>query len=243
MDGGRDYGMNAYDVKPKNCLEEHGDNIPVAAPPKIWTQSSSSYSHSGSSSSYHSSSSGMRKNEPYFSATMVWADFFVLFDCMSEYFTKIISLLNYYNFQVWADDVVLACGTVGESVRPTRNMRAPEKTATAASSSSEGVTLNHLLERFSAREQLGEMNKWYCSSCKEHVRAHKQLTLWSTSEVLVIHLKRFSRAGAWTEKVCVLCWWCMCCVCVCVCVLCAFSPPSLTPYTFKNRMKCSFGFH
>ena len=53
------------------------------------------------------------------------------------------------------------------------------------------LTLDACLRQFSAREQLGEDDKWYCSGCKSHVRALKTMGLWRLPAVLVIHLKRF----------------------------------------------------
>ena len=84
------------------------------------------------------------------------------------------------------------------AVRPTLALEAPKEGGDGGRKS--GVDLQQLLERFSAREQLETDNTWYCSACKEHVRAHKQLTLWSTSEILIVHLKRFSHERSWLEK-------------------------------------------
>ena len=84
------------------------------------------------------------------------------------------------------------------AVRPTHMLAAPKEGGDGGTKP--GIDLQQLLERFSAREQLETDNTWYCSACKEHVRAHKQLTLWSTSDVLVVHLKRFSHERSWLEK-------------------------------------------
>lgn len=46
-------------------------------------------------------------------------------------------------------------------------------------------------ERFNDEEQLGEMDMWYCSKCKEHRQAFKRMGLWKLPDVLIIHLKRF----------------------------------------------------
>jgi hypothetical protein len=46
-------------------------------------------------------------------------------------------------------------------------------------------------DKFREREQLGENDEWYCPRCKNLVRAFKEMDLWSSPEVLVIHLKRF----------------------------------------------------
>jgi ubiquitin carboxyl-terminal hydrolase 4/11 len=53
------------------------------------------------------------------------------------------------------------------------------------------VTLNQCFRSFSKPERLDERNKWYCSTCKEDVRALKTIKLWRLPNILVIHLKRF----------------------------------------------------
>ena len=53
------------------------------------------------------------------------------------------------------------------------------------------TTLADCLDHFSAQEQLGGDNAWYCSTCKEHREALKQVSVWTPPEVLVIQLKRF----------------------------------------------------
>jgi len=58
------------------------------------------------------------------------------------------------------------------------------------------VTLHHCLKAFTTTERLDENNKWYCSSCKEHVRALKTMELWRLPSVLVVHLKRFEFRNA-----------------------------------------------
>jgi ubiquitin carboxyl-terminal hydrolase 4/11/15 len=54
-----------------------------------------------------------------------------------------------------------------------------------------GVTLDQCFEAFSKPERLDENNMWYCSKCKEHVRAMKTMELWRLPNILVVHLKRF----------------------------------------------------
>lgn len=54
-----------------------------------------------------------------------------------------------------------------------------------------GVTLDQCFESFSKPERLDENNMWYCSKCKEHVRALKTMKLWRLPNILVVHLKRF----------------------------------------------------
>ena len=54
------------------------------------------------------------------------------------------------------------------------------------------ISIHHCLEQFTTGEQLDEENAWYCSTCKKHVRALKTMKLWSTPDILIIHLKRFT---------------------------------------------------
>ena len=54
-----------------------------------------------------------------------------------------------------------------------------------------GVTLYDCLKEFEKPEQLDEDNMWYCSTCKDHVQAKKQMELFKAPLVLIINLKRF----------------------------------------------------
>ncbi len=58
------------------------------------------------------------------------------------------------------------------------------------------LTLDQCLDNFTRPERLDEDNKWYCSKCKDHVRAEKTMKLWRLPNVLVIHLKRFEFRNA-----------------------------------------------
>jgi ubiquitin carboxyl-terminal hydrolase 4/11/15 len=53
------------------------------------------------------------------------------------------------------------------------------------------VTLDQCFETFTKPERLDEHNQWYCSKCKEHVRALKTKKLWKLPNILIVHLKRF----------------------------------------------------
>jgi len=54
------------------------------------------------------------------------------------------------------------------------------------------IPLFACLDRFTSPEVLDENNLWYCPDCKEHVRARKHITLWSTPDILILHIKRFT---------------------------------------------------
>lgn len=60
------------------------------------------------------------------------------------------------------------------------------------SSKSLRVSLQDCLEEFQKEELLGPKDPVYCSKCKNHVQASKQVTIFKYPNVLVIALKRFS---------------------------------------------------
>ncbi|GFO28835.1 ubiquitin carboxyl-terminal hydrolase 19, partial [Plakobranchus ocellatus] len=53
-------------------------------------------------------------------------------------------------------------------------------------------SLYHCLELFTEPEVLNPEEAWYCPSCKKHVEASKQMSIWRLPHTLVIQLKRFS---------------------------------------------------
>ena len=67
---------------------------------------------------------------------------------------------------------------------------AKRQNSTSASNKS-GLTLDECFESFQRPERLDEHNMWYCSNCKEHVRALKTMQLWKLPNILVVHFKRF----------------------------------------------------
>jgi len=106
-------------------------------------------------------------------------------DCAESYlFMKIewtpnISVVSRINFEKYANHPSL-----DEAITKHRSML--NKT----------LTLDQCLENFTQPERLDEDNKWYCSRCKDHVRAEKKMTLWRLPNILVIHLKRFEFRNA-----------------------------------------------
>ena len=38
-------------------------------------------------------------------------------------------------------------------------------------------------------------NEWYCSACKDHKLATKEITIYKAPEILILHLKRFKSKG------------------------------------------------
>lgn len=91
-----------------------------------------------------------------------------------------------------------------------------DKSVTRARERGVRLDVGECLRQFSQPEILSANDTWYCrfgcvrawhkcnscvscSSCKDHVRASKQLNLWQMPSVLIVHLKRF-RAGRLTDK-------------------------------------------
>eukprot|EP00941_MAST-03F_sp_MAST-3F-sp1_P002743 g2743.t1 len=66
-------------------------------------------------------------------------------------------------------------------------------------SSSGGLDLNACFQAYAEEEQLDEQNEWYCNKCKKHVRAFKQLGLWSVPDVFIVGLKRFHYSKGWRK--------------------------------------------
>ena len=63
------------------------------------------------------------------------------------------------------------------------------------------ITLQDCIQLFLREEQLGDEDMWYCPQCKKHQQAFKKFDMWSTPEILVIHLKRFSYRGLNGDKI------------------------------------------
>ena len=75
-----------------------------------------------------------------------------------------------------------------DSYRPPQHES--QRTGGDANKNDGRLTLQSCLEKFTTREQLGENDEWYSFS-KKHVRAFKEMAIWSLPDILVIQLKRF----------------------------------------------------
>jgi ubiquitin carboxyl-terminal hydrolase 4/11 len=64
-----------------------------------------------------------------------------------------------------------------------------------------GISLDDCLNELSKKEILSENDAWYCPRCKEHRRASKEMQLWKTPDILIIHLKRFSANRISRDKI------------------------------------------
>ncbi len=76
-----------------------------------------------------------------------------------------------------------------DSYRPPQHES--QRTGGDANKNDGRLTLQSCLEKFTTREQLGENDEWYSPFSKKHVRAFKEMAIWSLPDILVIQLKRF----------------------------------------------------
>ncbi|CCH63060.1 hypothetical protein TBLA_0J00600 [Henningerozyma blattae CBS 6284] len=63
------------------------------------------------------------------------------------------------------------------------------------------ILLDDCLRLFSKPEILGLQDSWYCPTCKDHRQATKQIELWNTPDILLIHLKRFENQRSFSDKI------------------------------------------
>ena len=63
------------------------------------------------------------------------------------------------------------------------------------------VSLYGCFQNFNKPEVLGEQDLWYCPRCKDHKQATKTIEIWSTGDILTIHLKRFQMARSFSDKI------------------------------------------
>ena len=69
------------------------------------------------------------------------------------------------------------------------NMNKAEKDS--KSNKNKKLNLDELLTNFNQLEKLSKDNEWLCPKCKKHQLADKKMEIYSISEVVIIHLKRF----------------------------------------------------
>lgn len=63
------------------------------------------------------------------------------------------------------------------------------------------ISLYDCLDNFYQPEVLGDQDLWYCPRCKDHKQATKTIKIWSTGDILTIHLKRFQMARSFGDKI------------------------------------------
>lgn len=87
-----------------------------------------------------------------------------------------------------------------ESIPTMPDPELEERRKRRASRKRNGISLGDCLDEFGKPETLSENDAWYCPRCKEHRRASKTFELWKAPDILVIHLKRFSVQGRFSDK-------------------------------------------
>jgi hypothetical protein len=63
--------------------------------------------------------------------------------------------------------------------------------ADSKNSKKKKLNLDELLTNFNQIEKLSKDNEWYCPKCKKLQLADKKMEIYSISEIVIIHLKRF----------------------------------------------------
>jgi ubiquitin C-terminal hydrolase len=102
-------------------------------------------------------------------------------------------------------DVLIAMSE-GESIRIKVSRELQKQTKWRAlnidsdSFKSAQTSIYECLEAFTQQEDLDEENKWYCTRCKQHQLAKRQLKLRQLPSILLIHFKRFKKTGAGFNK-------------------------------------------
>ena len=100
------------------------------------------------------------------------------------------------------DDIVSSIQTkASDYYRTEKSWRLTSVMANSPVSASQKVSIDDCFRLFSSEEVLGESDQWYCSHCKEHVRASKKLDLWTMPEVLIVHFKRFQYNRGFRNKI------------------------------------------
>jgi len=52
-----------------------------------------------------------------------------------------------------------------------------------------------MLKLYTQAEQLGPDDAWHCPSCNRKQEVVKRLALWSSPDILIVHLKRFKQVS------------------------------------------------
>jgi len=112
-------------------------------------------------------------------------------------------------FCVHWSDITQYLGEAGDSSKRARDESAPPPIdADAVRSYEENrrrnakpIDLSECIYSFCEKETLSENDAWYCSKCKDFKCASKKIDLWSTPDLLIIHLKRFSYTRNWRDRI------------------------------------------
>ena len=82
-------------------------------------------------------------------------------------------------------------GKIEEEYFEKNNLKKNEINTSKDGNKKNKLNLEILLTNFNQIEKLSKNNEWYCPKCKKHQLADKKMEIYSISEVVIIHLKRF----------------------------------------------------
>jgi len=98
-------------------------------------------------------------------------------------------ITEFYDSTILGTTLCSACDKRSYAFTPNRILSLPIPNSTVA------VTLKQCFELYCKPEILSEDNKYKCSYCDKYSRAKRELYIWRSSKILIIHLSRFIQLG------------------------------------------------
>ncbi|CCO29921.1 ubiquitin carboxyl-terminal hydrolase 8 [Rhizoctonia solani AG-1 IB] len=105
-------------------------------------------------------------------------------------------VVDYFQGQFCNQMQCLTCGQTSTTYNAFLNLSVP----IPASKGVTKISLDECIKALVGREVMDNADAWHCPRCKTARRAAKQLTFSRMPPVLIIHLKRFSFKGPFTDK-------------------------------------------
>ncbi|CUA70676.1 ubiquitin carboxyl-terminal hydrolase 8 [Rhizoctonia solani] len=105
-------------------------------------------------------------------------------------------IVDYFQGQFCNQMQCLTCGQTSTTYNAFLNLSVPIPAAKGVTK----VSLDDCIKALVGREVMDNADAWHCPRCKTARRAAKQLTFSRMPPVLIIHLKRFSFKGPFTDK-------------------------------------------
>ncbi|CAE6456128.1 unnamed protein product [Rhizoctonia solani] len=105
-------------------------------------------------------------------------------------------VVDYFQGQFCNQMQCLTCGQTSTTYNAFLNLSVPVPATKGVSK----VSLDQCIKALVGREVMDNADAWHCPRCKTARRAAKQLTFSRMPPVLIIHLKRFSFKGPFTDK-------------------------------------------
>ncbi|QRW16968.1 ubiquitin carboxyl-terminal hydrolase [Rhizoctonia solani] len=105
-------------------------------------------------------------------------------------------VVDYFQGQFCNQMQCLTCGQTSTTYNAFLNLSVP----IPANKGVTKVSLDECIKALVGREVMDNADAWHCPRCKTARRAAKQLTFSRMPPVLIIHLKRFSFKGPFTDK-------------------------------------------